>query len=200
MFSGIVQAQGTVQSIHQTQEKFQLKIKAPNFLDNTVKIGDSIAIDGICLTVVDKNETSFAVDVMPESLKRTNLNFVEVGQSVNLEKALCLQDRIDGHIVQGHVDFCTKLVGRLTDKDALKLQFALPDSYRKFIVEKGSIAVDGVSLTVVTTTDDTFEVDLIPYTQTNTILGDLKINDVVNIETDILGKYLVRQIDLRGEI
>lgn len=199
MFSGIVQAQGTIQGIQQTQQNYRLQINAPVFLNDKVKIGDSIAIDGICLTVIYKNETKFAVDVMPESIKRTNLEFITVGQKVNLEKALRLQDRIDGHLVQGHVDFCTELVEQQEDKDALKLKFRLPEKYQQFVVEKGSIAIDGVSLTIVLVTDRFFEVDLIPYTQKNTVLGDLKINDKVNIETDILGKYLVRQINLGGK-
>lgn len=198
MFSGIVQTQGTVQSIQQAKANFRLSINAPDFVDSEVKLGDSIAINGICLTVVHKHDGSFAVDVMPESLKRTNLNSITTGQKVNLEKALRLQDRIDGHIVQGHVDFCTQLISRQSDKDAIKLHFSLPETYRRFIVEKGSIAIDGVSLTIVSISDDSFEVDLIPYTQMNTVLGNLVINDTVNIETDILGKYLVRQIELGG--
>lgn len=198
MFSGIIQAQGTVQSIRQIQNNFRLSINAPTFLDSKVKLGDSIAINGICLTIVRKDATSFAVDVMPESLKRTNLGSVTTNQKVNLEKALRLQDRIDGHIVQGHIDFCTKLIDRQADADAIKLQFALPKNYQEFVVEKGSIAIDGVSLTIVSVTNDSFEVDLIPYTQTKTVLGSLPINGTVNIETDILGKYLVRQINLRS--
>ena len=196
MFSGIVQTQGIIQNIQQVQKNLQLSIKTSELWIDKVKNGDSIAIDGVCLTVVNKDKTNFDVEIMPESIKRTNLKDLCVNQQVNLEKALRLQDRIDGHIVQGHVDFCTELIEQQADQNALKLIFSLPKTYQQFVVEKGSIAIDGVSLTVVSTTGDSFEVDLIPYTREKTVLGNLKKHDKVNVETDILGKYLVRQMDL----
>lgn len=198
MFSGIVQGKGKVIQINQSHNNFIFKIAAPSVVTSDLKIGASVSIDGVCLTVVNRDDHSFTTEVMPESLKRTNLGYLEINDLVNLERSLRLNDEIDGHIVQGHVDFCTKLIKKEANKNSLKLYFSLPNEYQALMVEKGSVAVDGVSLTIVMTTEDFFEVDIIPHTQSETVLSNLNINDVVNIETDILGKYIVKQFPLKG--
>lgn len=198
MFSGIVQTKGRVSQVHQQALEMTLTITAPTIVTPSLKIGDSIAINGICLTVTILQPDAFSVAVMPETMRRTNLMALVVGSQVNLERALQVNDHLDGHIVQGHVDYCGWVQRRVPDAHALRLLISLPSAYRALVVTKGSITIDGVSLTVVTATDTAFEVDLIPHSQAVTTLSDLQVGDMVNVETDILGKYLARQLALEG--
>ena len=175
MFTGIVEEIGTIQSISPSK----LVIKCSKVLDGTT-LGDSISINGCCETVVEISNNSFCVNVSEETYKITNFRYLKVGDFVNLERALTPTTRMGGHIVQGHIDMTAKYLG--------DMQFKVPDS--KYIVYKGSITVNGVSLTVANLEDNIFSVAIIPHTLENTTLKDLKYGDFVNIETDILGRYV----------
>ncbi|EQM55515.1 riboflavin synthase subunit alpha [Lactiplantibacillus plantarum EGD-AQ4] len=198
MFSGIVQAKGRVSQCQRDALEMTLTIIAPTIVTPTLKIGDSVAVNGICLTVTALQSDAFSVAVMPETTRRTNLGQIKVGSEVNLERALQVNGRLDGHIVQGHVDYCGQVQELVADEHALRVLISLPADYQALVVPKGSIAVDGVSLTVVAVTASTFEVDLIPHSQDVTTLSALQVGDAVNVETDILGKYLARQVVLEG--
>ena len=175
MFTGIVEEIGIIQSISPAK----LVIKCSKVLDGTT-LGDSISINGCCETVVEISGSSFTVNVSDETYEITNFRYLKVGDSVNLERALTPTTRMGGHIVQGHIDMTAKYLGNM--------QFEVPDS--KYIVYKGSITVNGVSLTVANLEDNIFSVAIIPHTLENTTLKDLKYGDFVNIETDILGRYV----------
>lgn len=193
MFSGIVQTQGRVTELQRHQTELILTLKAPAIVTPTLTIGASIAVNGVCLTVTAIQDESFTVAVMPETVRRTSLQSLTIGTAVNLERALQVNDHLDGHIVQGHVDYCGRIHDRIADEHAVRLLISLPAPYQKLVVTKGSVAVDGVSLTVVAVNETEFEVDLIPHSQAVTTLGTAQIGGRVNVETDILGKYLARQ-------
>lgn len=191
MFTGIIQDIGRVKEIDKHQETFTLAIILNKLKNQPIKLGDSIAINGTCLTVTELISDGFMVEAMPETFRRTNLGQLKAGDFVNLEPALAVQDKLDGHFVLGHVDTTAILRDIRTDQNSQVLTFTIGQEYRKYIVEKGSVAIDGVSLTVSATDEQTFSVSLIPYTLKETILGRLQVNDQVNIETDILGKYIL---------
>ncbi|MCD2256364.1 riboflavin synthase [Lactobacillus sp. CC-MHH1034] len=190
MFTGIIQTIGRVTSLEKTKETAKIRLKTAYIKTWHSKVGDSIAVNGVCLTITAIQEDYFTVDVMPETMRRTNFNHLQIGAKVNLEPALQASARLDGHFVLGHVDTITVLVKRQVDQNAVVLTFALPMDYQRQIVVKGSIAVAGVSLTITNVTSTTFSVGLIPHTLIKTTLGDLQIGNQVNIETDILGKYI----------
>ncbi|CAJ1229921.1 riboflavin synthase [Lactiplantibacillus xiangfangensis] len=194
MFTGIVQTQGRVKKVRRQGQSLDLTITAGTITTPDFKLGDSLAVNGACLTAVTIAAPDVVVNVMPESVRRTNLGELRPGQLVNLERALAASARLDGHFVLGHVDYQGQLVRRQVDQTSLRLFFQLPAAYQALVVEKGSVAVDGVSLTVVAVTSTTFEIDLIPHSQHSTTLGCLKIGDHVNVETDILGKYITKQV------
>lgn len=191
MFTGIIQDVGQVKQIDKHQETFSLAIILNKLKNQPIKLGDSIAINGTCLTVVELIADGFKVEAMPETFRRTNLGQLRAGDFVNIEPALSVQDKLDGHFVLGHVDTTAVLKNIQSDQNSQVLTFTIAPQYRKYIVEKGSVAIDGVSLTVSDTDEQTFAVSLIPYTLQETILGRLQVNDQVNIETDILGKYIL---------
>jgi riboflavin synthase len=179
-------------------EAASLTIEAsPAFSD--VAIGESIAVNGVCLTVVDHRESTFALDVSPETLRATNLGELQAGDGVNLERSLCLNDRIGGHLVSGHVDG----VGRITDirpeANALHYDLQVPKDLMRYIVPKGSIAVDGISLTVVACRWDGFQVTIIPHTAAVTTIGRKPLGATVNLECDMIGKYVERALQARLE-
>lgn len=198
MFTGIIQNQGTLTHFRRVGRALNLTITAAPIITTALKLGDSVAVNGACLTVVALATPAFTVNVMPESVTRTNLSQLRPGQSVNLERALAANGRLDGHFVLGHVDYQGTLLRQRRDQTALKLFFSLPAAYQTQLVEKGSVAVNGVSLTVVTVQATSFEIDLIPHSQQTTNLTQLKIGDAVNVETDILGKYMTKQNQLSG--
>lgn len=173
-------------------------VEAARVLDD-VKLGDSIAVNGVCLTVVEFTSHSFTADVMPETVSKTTVGSFKPGNAVNLERALRLSDRLGGHLVQGHVD----AVGRIAQKErldiAIILRISAPASLLKYAVPKGSIAIDGVSLTVVDVFDDCFTVSLIPHTAHQTVLGSKHPGDPVNLESDIIGRYVERLLTPRSE-
>lgn len=191
MFTGIVQDQGRVARVEMADQQAKLMIQTNLIQQPAFSLGDSVAVNGVCLTISAFETGGFTADVMPETTLRTNFKNLTVGDSVNLEPALAASDRLDGHFLLGHVDATATLLERTPDDDSQRLTFVIDQKYHTYIVEKGSIGINGISLTVVTTTPTTFEVALIPYTMTHTSLGQVAIGDQVNVETDILGKYVV---------
>ena len=187
MFTGIVEELGKV--IEKTTAR--LCVQAEIIVDS-LEVSDSIAVNGACLTVVEKGTRSFCVDLSQETLQRTNLGFLKPGEFVNLERALTPSSRMGGHIVQGHVDTCGKVMVLPRDTQENTLRISLADEYSRYVVEKGFIAIDGISLTVVCAEKNEFTIAVIPYTLQNTVLKNRKLGDAVNIEIDILAKYIER--------
>ena len=185
MFTGIVEEVGRVAS----RSDYRLAISAGKTLSD-VKTGDSIAVNGACLTVVDFDARSFAVDLAPETLRRTALGQAGPGRAVNLERALAAGDRMGGHIVQGHIDATGVITAITPEADCYILEIEAPASLAPYIVEKGFIAVDGISLTVVQRAGNRFTISVIPFTMRNTNLQERAVGDGVNLEADILAKYV----------
>ncbi|AUI71063.1 riboflavin synthase [Companilactobacillus alimentarius] len=192
MFTGIVKDIGRVISIRQEKDDFTLEIA--HHLES-IELGSSVAINGVCLTVTSFSPRIFQVEVMPETIKRTNIGELATEDLVNLEPALKPTTELGGHFVQGHIDTTGKLLNKTTDQNAQLLEFSITAQYQKYIVEKGSIAIDGVSLTVISVKKDSFQVGIIPYTSNETILGKLEVGQTVNLETDILGKYIYQDLE-----
>ena len=200
MFTGLIQEQGRISRIVKHQHNIKLTCKASRKLLADYKIGDSMAINGVCLTCVAKAGDAFTVDVMPETFRRTIFSESRVGDLVNLELAMSANARFEGPLVTGHVDGVATLVQKKSDETALVLSFAFPKELEGQIVGQGSIAVNGVSLTVVSVKSGQFSVSLIPHTAEETNLASLKKGDKVNIETDILVKYMQAQVArMKGE-
>ncbi len=189
MFTGIVEEVGTVRSI----QRDALVTQASQVLEGT-RIGDSIAVNGVCLTVVTMDDSSFKVNVMPETLKRTNLGSLRTGAPVNLERALRVGDRLGGHFVQGHIDATGKLVSYVPVEKAVLARFSAPADLMAYIVPQGFIALDGVSLTAVEVDSSSFTVSLVELTQKTTNLLSHKPGDPVNLEVDIMAKYVERSL------
>ncbi|TCO48988.1 riboflavin synthase [Actinocrispum wychmicini] len=190
MFTGIVEERGEIVAVEPLPDAMRLTVAGP-LVTQDAKHGDSIAVNGVCLTVVDVSAGAFTVDVVHETLLRSSLAKAHAGDQVNLERAMALGDRLGGHIVQGHVDGTA--VFRSRDEAGLTT-FELPKELARYIVEKGSIAVDGISLTVAAVDDETFSIALIPTTLEVTTLGRRQPGDVVNIEVDVLAKYVERLV------
>lgn len=193
MFTGLVEERGIVVKLENLTDAMRITINAP-LVTSDARPGDSIAVDGVCLTVVDLIGTTFSADVMRESLDRSRIGGYEVGSVVNLERALAAGERMGGHIVQGHVDATTQLIGRTPSEHWEVFRFALPEAIERYVVEKGSIAVNGTSLTVSAVDDAWFEVSLIPTTLAETTAGALREGETVNIEVDIVAKYVERMV------
>ncbi len=185
MFTGIVEEVGRVTS---AQPK-NLTVAASAVLHG-MELGGSIAVNGVCLTITDFDTNSFSVDTMPETLERTNLGLLRTGDRVNLERPLALGGRLGGHLVQGHVDDTGRIASIKWDGRAIIIRFEASSEVMRYIVEKGFIAVDGVSLTVVAKDTSSFQVSVVDYTQKHTILGSQQVGDVVNLEVDIIAKYV----------
>lgn len=187
MFTGIVEEVGSVKSMAEGR----LVIGASEVLSD-VKVGDSISVNGACLTVTTHDESTFSVDVVPETLRRTNLGELESGSPVNLERSMPAYGRFGGHMVQGHVDGTATIRSIEGDGDALMVTFDAPVSQMRYVVEKGFIAVDGASLTIVNCDNFSFSVTVIPHTLENTVFKDRVVGDSVNLEVDIMAKYIER--------
>ena len=198
MFTGIIQALGTMSRLVRQGDEGLLSITTDLPLED-VLIGDSIAVNGVCLTVTAKGSQTFTADVSAETLARTNLGNLHPGVSVNLEKSLRLQDFLGGHLVLGHVDGLGRISEKTVRTKSLLFVFEVPDGLSKYIVEKGSVAVDGISLTVNRCVRNQFHVNMIPHTAQKTTLGSKRVSDPVNIETDIIGKYVERLMQHRGD-
>ena len=189
MFTGIIEEVGTVRRIERGAKGARLTIGAKTVLEDT-KIGDSIATNGVCLTVVSKTSDSFSADVMAESLRRSSLGTLQGGSLVNLERAMAANGRFGGHIVSGHIDGTGTIASQKREDNAVWVKIKTPAPLLRYIVEKGSIAIDGVSLTVAAVTDTDFSVSIIPHTGAQTILLGKKPGDPVNLECDVIGKYV----------
>lgn len=189
MFTGIVEEIGIVKSLEFKANGAKIVIGCQKVVED-VKIGDSIAIDGVCQTVIAFNSSEFSAEISDETLKVTTLGNLKSGNTVNLERALTLSSRLGGHIVSGHVDCMGKFINIEKLSDFYNLQFEIPEEQEKYVVYKGSITINGVSLTVANIVDNIVSVAIIPHTYNNTGLRDLKLGQDVNIETDILGKYV----------
>ena len=185
MFTGIVEELGKVTSA----QAGNLVITANDVLSG-IELGGSIAVNGVCLTVTDFNNNSFSVDVMPETLKRTNLGLLSAGGRVNLERPVALGGRLGGHLVQGHVDDTGRIASVIWDAGTMLVRFEAPPEVMRFTVEKGFVAVDGVSLTITTKDASSFWVSVVDYTQKHTTLGSKQVGDLVNLEVDIIAKYV----------
>ena len=193
MFTGLVAELGTVQRLARQGNSYHLTVGAKKVLEN-LKIGDSVAVNGACLTIVRMDDSSFTADVMPETVRLTNIGSLQPGSRVNLERTLRLCDGLDGHIVSGHVEGLGTISEQRPEGIAVVVTISTPPELLKYIIKKGSIAIDGISLTVTEVTDTSFSVSLIPHTAKETTLGLKKVGDSVNLETDILGKYVERML------
>ena len=185
MFTGLVEELGVISSISQTD----IWIESSIVMDD-LGVKDSISVNGACLTVVSIEENLFKVNVVPETLRRTDLGDLSVGDKVNLERSTQLGGRLGGHIVQGHVDGTAQIMAYVKEGSAWLIDFEISKKLSRYIVEKGFVCVDGASLTVVNCDENTFTIALIPYTRDNTVLGYKGVGNSVNIETDIIGKYI----------
>ena len=198
MFTGIVEEKGSVRYMQLTGESGVLAVKAKKVLERT-KIGDSIAVNGVCLTVTSLQPDGFTADVMAETMNRSSLGLLQPGSRVNLERAMPADGRFGGHIVAGHVDGTGTIVKIEKDETAVWYRIEAAPEVLRYIVEKGSITIDGISLTVATVSDTDFQVSIIPHTQANTVLSDRKTGDVVNLETNFCSrkKLLKKKVRLR---
>ncbi len=191
MFTGIVEELGLVKLLSVRVGTAQLQMYAQTVLTD-VKLGDSLSVNGVCLTVVSFSAREFAVDVMPETLRRSNLMELKPGDSVNLERALTLGGRLGGHLVSGHVDGVGRIAERRLEGNTVLFRFSAPSEVLRYIISKGSVAVDGISLTVADTGLDWFSVSVIPHTVSHTTLGRKREGEKVNLENDLIGKYVER--------
>ncbi len=198
MFTGIVEELGEIAAVTDVGgDSVVLTVRGPLVADGA-NHGDSIAVNGVCLTVIEHDAQGFTADVMGETLRRSSLGALTPGSPVNLERAATLQTRLGGHLVQGHVDGVGTIVGREPAEAWETLTFSLPPELSRYVVEKGSITVDGVSLTVMAVTEDTFSVGLIPTTLKLTVLGAKQVGDPVNLEVDVVAKYVERLLGAKS--
>ena len=191
MFTGLIQSIGKVHSLKQQHGSAQLQISS-SLVDDDLELGESIAVNGACLTVTTWDSGSFTVDVSPETLKCTTLGQLRANQSVNLERAMRLSDRLGGHLVSGHIDCVATVRRRYQDQNAIRFDFSVPHEVMRYLVAKGSVAIDGISLTVNQVGEDTFSVAVIPHSLEMTTLQEYREGSQVNIETDLIGRYVER--------
>ena len=189
MFTGLIEGLGTIRSVRTTGQGRRL-VAASDFSLETTRVGDSIAVSGACLTAVAVSGKQFEVDVSPETLRTTTLGSAKIGERVNLERSLRLSDRIDGHLVTGHVDGTGVIQDRQADGNATVVTIGIPQSLSRYLIKKGSVAVDGISLTVNDCDYSVFTVTIIPHTGQMTTIGFKKIGEPVNLEMDMIGKYV----------
>lgn len=191
MFTGIVQEIGIIDAVLRGAQGLTFRIQAPRAA-RTLNVGDSVCTQGVCLTCVEKSGASFSADVSAETLRRTTLGGMKVGEKLNLELALRLADRLGGHLVSGHVDGVGQVVSIHNEGSGRVITFSAPESILRYTIEKGSVTVDGVSLTAYDISDSSFRVALIPHTLRVTTLGALRVGTAVNLEADLVGKYIER--------
>ena len=199
MFTGIIEEMGAITVLKKTLAGTRLTILASAVMGD-LKIGDSVSVDGICLTVVSRSERDFSVEVSPETLSVTTLGNFAVGLPVNLERAMRLNERIGGHLVAGHVDGVGVIRSRHQDSNAIVFTIGAPPEILRYCVAKGSITVDGISLTINDVSEKGFSVAIIPHTAKATTIGLKQVNDPVNLESDLIGKYIERLLQERGQI
>jgi riboflavin synthase len=198
VFTGLIEGEGTVKVIEKGEKSSRLTIEAADILTDS-KIGDSISTNGVCLTISNMNNSRFTADVMAETIRRSNLGNLKIGEKVNLERALRLKDRIGGHIVSGHIDGIGEILNLQKEDNAVWITIKADGDILRYIVEKGSIALDGVSLTVAYVDDKCFKVSIIPHTAKETILLKKIKGSMVNIECDVLSKYVEKLLNLDPE-
>ena len=198
MFTGIVEETGSIRSLRLSGSSGKIAIRAKKVLGGT-RIGDSIAVNGVCLTVVSLEKDGFTADVMAETVRRTNLGDTKIGEKVNLERAMAANGRFGGHIVTGHIDGTGTICETKSDEIAVCYSIKAPEKIMHYIVEKGSVAVDGISLTVAKTTQTSFMVSVIPHTAQCTVLAHKKAGDKVNLENDCIGKYIEHFLNWKEE-
>jgi riboflavin synthase len=194
MFTGIVEGMGRIESAEDTGGVRRFRIGSPSTAAG-LEVGDSVAVNGVCLTAIEVDEGGFAVEAVDETLDRSNLGLLADGSSVNLERPMAAQARFDGHIVQGHVDGVGTVRSIIPEGGSERWWFDVPEDLRRYLVEKGSVAVDGVSLTVSGIDETGFEVVLIPHTMEVTVFGIRSEGDAVNLEVDVLAKYVERLLE-----
>jgi len=199
MFTGLIQELGVVQALKRGADSARLAVSAPGIIKD-IQLGDSIAVNGVCLTVVSSGRDVFWAEVMAETMAKTNLGHLRSGDRVNLELALKLGDRMGGHLVSGHIDGVGMIAGKAEYDIATVFTIHAPEEVMVYLVKKGSVAVDGISLTVVDIEKDSFRVSLIPHTTQATTLGYKKYGDTVNLEADLIGKYVERLLNHRKDI
>ena len=191
MFTGIVEEIGFIEKLTKTKSGLRFVIEAKVIMDS-MEIGDSVSVNGVCLTVSKIKQNYFYVDLVEETIKKTNLGSLKKGSNVNLERAITLATRLGGHILQGHIETIGTIVGKKVNNDSAILSINIETEFLKYCLPKGSIAIDGISLTITTISDNIISIALIPHTLKMTTLGSKKNGDLVNIETDIIGKYVER--------
>lgn len=189
MFTGVIEETGMIEEVQRTHDSAVLAVKCSKVLNKT-KVGDSISVNGVCLTVTALQEGLFFADVMPETLRRTSLSEAGIGSKVNLERALPSDGRFGGHIVSGHIDGVAQITEITEEENATWYTVRAADTILHYIVEKGSVAIDGISLTVAAVQKECFQVSVIPHTKRETNLKDKKVGNKLNIETDMIGKYI----------
>ncbi len=197
MITGIVESIGRVSQIDRHSNNLHIGVKTSLNLKK-LQPGDSLAVNGVCLTLTRIQGQTFYADIMQETLEKTNLKYLQLTSQVNLERMAQIGNRISGHIVQGHIDTCAKIVNISQQANALWLEIVLAKSIAPYVVNKGSISVDGMSLTVVEAKDTTFTVMLIPHTQQQTIAQDYQVGDVVNLEVDMIAKHIKKLMEQRN--
>ncbi|MBQ0056476.1 MAG: riboflavin synthase [Bacteroidales bacterium] len=194
MFTGIIEEVGRIRSMVRGARSITIEVDAQKVTQGT-RVGDSISTNGVCLTVTSLTPNGFTADIMPETLQRTSFEALQPGSRVNLERAMALGDRFGGHIVSGHIDGTGRVQSRRLDDNALWLTVRCDSQLLRYVVMKGSIAIQGVSLTVAKVDAQSFSVSLIPHTQGATTLHDLRIGDIVNLETDVIAKYTEKLVN-----
>lgn len=199
MFTGIIKAKGTIQAMDKRGGDVRLTVRSDGLPWGDYEVGESIAVNGVCLTAVALHDDGFDTDVSVETLDVTALGGLAVGSEVNLEPAISLGERLGGHLVSGHVDCTGKVVSRQADARSIRLAIEIPKQYARYVARKGSVCVDGVSLTVNEVSGGTFELNIIPHTAEVTIIDDYAPGTVVNVEVDLLARYLERLLDQDGD-
>lgn len=196
MFTGLVEELGKVKALQKNTQSAQITIEAKKILKD-IRLGDSIAVNGTCLTVTRYADNFFTADVMPETVRSTVLAHLKPGDYVNLERTLQVGSRLGGHMVSGHVDGVGVITGKVREENAIMVSIRAETEVLRYVIKKGSIAIDGISLTVVNVDEDRFSVSLIPHTAQMTTLGLKKTGEYVNLETDLIGKYVERLLETR---
>ena len=189
MFTGIIEEIGKIKAIRHGGRSVTLEIEARKVLEET-RVGDSIATNGVCLTVTAMGGGHFSADVMPETMSRSSLGGLKPGDRVNLERALCLNSRLGGHLVAGHIDGTGRITGKIQDENAIWITISASPEILRYVIEKGSITIDGVSLTIAYVDEVVFKVSIIPHTQEETTLVGKRIGEIVNLENDMIAKYV----------
>lgn len=189
MFTGIIEEVGTIRDVRQSGEAMEMVVESKRIVTDA-QLGDSIAVNGVCLTVTKFTEESFSVDIMPETVRATSLRGLTKGDKVNLERAMSAKGRFGGHIVSGHVDGIGTILSKKREHNAVYYRIGVKQHLRKYMIEKGSVAVDGTSLTIFAVDKESFTISIIPHTLDETIIGLKGVGNIVNIECDMVGKYI----------